>query len=408
MGDTDMNKPIYLDNNATTRCDPAVVEAMLPFFTEQFGNPSSMHSFGNKVGQAIKDARVRVQELLGAAHDSEIVFTSCGTESDSTAILSALKAQPERNQIITTVVEHPAILSLCDQLEKEGYVVHRLKVDKRGRLDLDEYRSLLSPRVAVVSVMWANNESGTLFPVETMAEMAHSAGVLFHTDAVQAVGKLPIDLKNTKIDMLSLSGHKLHAPKGVGVLYLRRGVRFRPMLRGGHQERGRRAGTENSASIVGLGKAAELALTHMSFENTEVKRLRDKLEAGILAQVPRAFVTGDPANRLPNTANIAFEFVEGEGILLLLNKQGIAASSGSACTSGSLEPSHVMRAMGIPYTAAHGTIRFSLSRENTEAEIDRVIAAVPPVIVQLRKLSPYWGENGPVEDPEKAFAPSYA
>jgi cysteine desulfurase len=403
-----MNAPIYLDNNATTRCDPAVVEAMLPFFTEQFGNPSSMHSFGNKVGQALKEARMRVQELLGAAHDSEIVFTSCGTESDSTAILSALKAQPERNQIITTVVEHAAILALCDQLEKEGYVVHRLKVDKRGRLDLDEYRSLLSPRVAVVSVMWANNESGTLFPVETMAEMAHGAGVLFHTDAVQAVGKLPIDLKNTKIEMLSLSGHKLHAPKGVGVLYLRRGVRFRPLLRGGHQKRGRRAGTENTASIVGLGKAAELALAHMAFENTEVKRLRDKLETGILAQVARAFVTGDPVNRLPNTANIAFEFVEGEGILLLLNKQGIAASSGSACTSGSLEPSHVMRAMGIPYTAAHGTIRFSLSRENTEAEIDRVIAAVPPVIAQLRKLSPYWGQNGPVEDPEKAFAPSYA
>lgn len=403
-----MDSPIYLDNNATTRCDPAVVEAMLPFFTEQFGNPSSMHSFGNKVGQAIKEARGQVQELLGAAHDSEIVFTSCGTESDSTAILSALKAQPERNQIITTVVEHAAILALCDQLEKEGYVVHRLKVDRRGRLDIDEYRSLLSPRVAVVSVMWANNESGTLFPVETMAEMAHGAGVLFHTDAVQAVGKLPIDLKNTRIDMLSLSGHKLHAPKGVGVLYLRRGVRFRPLLRGGHQERGRRAGTENTASIVGLGKAAELAVGHMAFENVEVKRLRDKLEAGILAQVPRVFVTGDPTNRLPNTSNIAFEFVEGEGILLLLNKQGIAASSGSACTSGSLEPSHVMRAMGIPYTAAHGTIRFSLSRENTEAEVDRVIAAVPAVITQLRRLSPYWGENGAVEDPEKAFAPSYA
>jgi cysteine desulfurase len=403
-----MGTPIYLDNNATTRCDPAVVEAMLPYFTEQFGNPSSMHSFGNRVGQAIKEARIRIQNLLGAEHDSEIVFTSCGTESDSTAILSALKAQPERNQIITTVVEHAAILALCDHLEKEGYVVHRLKVDRRGRLDLDEYRSLLSPRVAVVSVMWANNESGTLFPVEAMAELAHNAGVMFHTDAVQAVGKLPIDLRSTKIDMLSLSGHKLHAPKGVGVLYLRRGVRFRPLLRGGHQERGRRAGTENTTSIVGLGKAAELALSHMAFENTEVKRLRDKLEAGILAKVPRAFVTGDPANRLPNTSNIAFEFVEGEGILMLLNKLGIAASSGSACTSGSLEPSHVMRAMGIPYTAAHGTIRFSLSRDNTEAEIDRLVSAVPPIIAQLRKLSPYWGENGPIEDPEKAFAPSYA
>ena len=400
-------KPIYLDNNATTACDPAVVEAMLPFFTEQFGNPSSMHSFGNKVGLALKEARERVQTLLGAEHDSEVVFTSCGTESDSTAILSALKAQPERNQIVTTAVEHPAILTLCDYLEKDGVVVHRLGVDKKGRVDLAEYKSLLSPRTAIVSAMWANNETGTLFPVEEMAEMAHAVGAMFHTDAVQAVGKVAIDLKKTQIDMLSLSGHKLHAPKGVGVLYLRRNTRFRPLLRGGHQERGRRAGTENSASIVGLGVASQLAMEHMAFENTEVKRLRDRLEAGILPHVPRSFVTGDSTNRLPNTANIAFEFVEGEAILLLLNKQGIAASSGSACTSGSLEPSHVMRAMGIPYTAAHGTIRFSLSRYNTEAEIDRVIAAVPPIIAQLRKLSPYWSESGPVED-DKAFAPAYA
>ncbi len=400
--------PIYLDNNATTACDPAVVEAMLPFFTEQFGNPSSMHSFGNKVAHALKEARGRVQALLGAEHESEIVFTSCGTESDSTAILSALKAQSGRNQIITTAVEHPAILTLCEYLEKEGVVVHRLGVDKKGRLDLDEYRSLLSPRTAIVSVMWANNETGTIFPVETMAEMAHSVGAMFHTDAVQAVGKIAIDLKSTKIDMLSLSGHKLHAPKGVGVLYLRRNTRFRPLLRGGHQERGRRSGTENSASIVGLGVAAQQALDHMAYENTEVKRLRDRLEAGILPRVPRSFVTGDPANRLPNTANIAFEFVEGEAILMLLNKQGIAASSGSACTSGSLEPSHVMRAMGIPYTAAHGTIRFSLSRYTTEAEIDRVIEAVPPIIAQLRKLSPYWSENGPVEVSGQGFVPAYA
>lgn len=400
--------PIYLDNNATTACDPAVVEAMLPFFTEQFGNPSSMHSFGNKVAHALKEARGRVQALLGAEHESEIVFTSCGTESDSTAILSALKAQSGRNQIITTAVEHPAILTLCDYLEKEGVVVHRLGVDKKGRLDLDEYRSLLSPRTAIVSVMWANNETGTIFPVETMAEMARSVGAMFHTDAVQAVGKIAIDLKSTKIDMLSLSGHKLHAPKGVGVLYLRRNTRFRPLLRGGHQERGRRSGTENSASIVGLGVAAKQALDHMAYENTEVKRLRDRLEAGILPRVPRSFVTGDPANRLPNTANIAFEFVEGEAILMLLNRQGIAASSGSACTSGSLEPSHVMRAMGIPYTAAHGTIRFSLSRYTTEAEIDRVIEAVPPIIAQLRKLSPYWSESGPVEASEQGFVPACA
>ena len=400
--------PIYLDNNATTACDPAVVEAMLPFFTEQFGNPSSMHSFGNKVAHALKEARGRVQALLGAEHESEIVFTSCGTESDSTAILSALKAQSGRNQIITTAVEHPAILTLCDYLEKEGVVVHRLGVDKKGRLDMDEYRSLLSPRTAIVSAMWANNETGTIFPVEAMAEMAHSVGAMFHTDAVQAVGKIAIDLKSTKIDMLSLSGHKLHAPKGVGVLYLRRNTRFRPLLRGGHQERGRRSGTENSASIVGLGVAAQQALEHMEYENTEVKRLRDRLEAGILPKVPRSFVTGEPANRLPNTANIAFEFVEGEAILLLLNKQDIAASSGSACTSGSLEPSHVMRAMGIPYTAAHGTIRFSLSRYSSEAEIDRVIEAVPPIIAQLRQLSPYWSGNGPVEASEQGFAPAYA
>ena len=400
-------QPIYLDNNATTACDPAVVEAMLPYFTEQFGNASSMHSFGNKVAQGLKEARVAVQALLGAEFDSEIIFTSCGTESDSTAILSALRAQPERRQIITTAVEHPAILSLCEHLEKEGVVVHRLKVDKKGRLDLDEYKSLLSPRTAVVSAMWANNETGTLFPVEEMARMARAVGAMFHTDAVQAVGKVPIDLRNSTIDMLSLSGHKLHAPKGIGVLYLRRNTRFRPLLRGGHQERGRRAGTENSASIVGFGRAAVLALEHMAFENSEVRRLRDRLEAGILARVPHAFVTGDPGNRLPNTANIAFEYVEGEAILLLLNKQGIAASSGSACTSGSLEPSHVMRAMGIPYTAAHGTIRFSLSRYNTEEEIDRVIAAVPPIIAQLRKLSPYWSGEGPA-DAEKTFAPAYA
>lgn len=404
-------KPIYLDNNATTACDPAVVQAMLPFFTEQFGNASSIHSFGAQVGKALKEARGRVQTLLGAAHDSEIVFTSCGTESDSTAILSAIKAQPERRTIITTVVEHPAILTLCDQLEKEGYVVHKLKVNKKGRVDLDEYKSLLGQfgdRVAIVSVMWANNETGTIFPVEEMAEMAHEKGIMFHTDAVQAVGKLAIDLKTTKIDMLSLSGHKLHAPKGIGVLYVRRNTRFRPLLRGGHQERGRRAGTENSASIVGLGVACELAVAHMDAENTVVKRLRDRLERGILAKVPNAFVNGDTLYRLPNTASIAFEYVEGEGILLMLNKQGIAASSGSACTSGSLEPSHVMRAMGIPYTAAHGTIRFSLSRYNTEEEVDRVIAAVPPVIAQLRKLSPYWRGEGPVPNPEQAFQPEYA
>jgi len=399
---------VYLDNNATTMVDPGVVEAMIPYFTEQFGNPSSMHSFGNKVGFALKQARGQVQKLLGAEYDSEIIFTSCGTESDSTAILSALKAQPDRNEIITTVVEHPAVLSLCEHLEKEGYKVHYLKVNEKGQLDLQEYKELLSERVAIVSVMWANNETGTLFPVLEMAELANAAGVIFHTDAVQAVGKIPMDLKSSKIDMLSISGHKLHAPKGIGVLYLRRGVRFRPLLRGGHQERGRRAGTENAASIVALGKAAEMASENMEFENTKVKAMRDRLEQGILKTVSHCFVTGDAENRLPNTSNIAFEFVEGEAILMLLNKQGIAASSGSACTSGSLEPSHVMRAMDIPYTAAHGSTRFSFSRYNTMDDVERVLEAIPPIIEKLRKLSPYWSSNGPVEEPEKAFAPTYA
>ena len=403
-----MSDGIYLDNNATTQVAPEVVEAMLPFFTEQFGNPSSMHRFGNHVGKALRVARRQVQALLGAEHDSEIIFTSCGTESDSTAILSALRAQPERKEIITTVVEHPAVLSLCEQLEKEGYRVHYLEVDRRGRLDMQTYQRLLSDRVAVASVMWANNETGTLFPVEEMAELARSAGVMFHTDAVQAVGKVPIDLRGSNIDLLSLSGHKLHAPKGIGVLYLRRGVRFRPLLRGGHQERGRRAGTENSAAIVGLGKACAIARQMMAYEKSEVRALRDRLEQGILEQVSHCFVTGDPNNRLPNTCNIAFEYIEGEAILLLLNKLGIAASSGSACTSGSLEPSHVMRAMAIPFTAAHGSVRFSLSRYNTPEEVDRVIAAMPGIVARLRKLSPYWDGAGPVETTEHAFAPSYA
>jgi len=401
---------IYLDNNATTKVDPLAVDAMMPYFSEQFGNPSSIHKFADGVARAIKTARKQVQDLIGAEHDSEIIFTSCGTESDSTAILSALKAQPNRKEIITTVVEHPAVLSLCEYLEKDGYIIHRMPVDKVGRLDLDHYQSLLSDNVAIVSVMWANNETGTIFPVEKMAEMANASGVMFHTDAVQAVGKIPMNLKDTKIDMLSISGHKLHAPKGIGVLYLRRGARYRPLLRGGHQERGRRAGTENTASIVALGKACELAMEHIEFENTQVKAMRDRLEQGIIEQVPHSFITGDLDNRLPNTSDIAFEYIEGEAILMLLNKAGIAASSGSACTSGSLEPSHVMRAMDIPYTAAHGTIRFSFSRYNTMSEVEEVIKVMPQIAATLRKLSPYWdsANNEPVADPEQAFAPTYA
>lgn len=399
-------RPVYLDNNATTRVDPEVVAAMQPFFTEQFGNASSMHAFGAEVGGALNRARQQVQALLGAQYDHEIVFTGGGTESDNTAILSALETQTGRNEIITSIVEHPAVLSLCEWLEKSrGVKVHRIPVDTQGRLDLDAYRAALGPRTAIVSIMWANNETGTIFPVEPLAELAHEHGAIFHTDAVQAAGKIPIDLKNSEIDMLSLSGHKLHGPKGIGALYVRRGVRLRPLIRGGHQERGRRGGTENAPAIVGLGKAAELALKWMPHETTEVRRLRDRLEQGIVARVPRCLINGDRANRLPNTTNIAFEFIEGEAILLLLNEYGIAASSGSACTSGSLEPSHVLRAMKVPYTAAHGSTRFSFSRENTEADVDRVLEVVPGVIAGLRELSPFWKDNAVAE---AEFKPTYA
>lgn len=399
-------KPVYFDNNATTKVDPRVLEAMLPFFTEQFGNPSSMHAFGADVGAAVKTARGSLQALIGAEHDHEIVFTSGGTESDNAAILSTLEASPRRREIITSAVEHPAVLSLCAWLEKNrGIKVHVIPVDSRGRLDMEAYRAALSERVAVVSIMWANNETGTIFPVEKLAEMAKPHGILFHTDAVQAVGKVPIDLKSTAIDMLSLSGHKLHAPKGIGALYVRRGTRFRPQMKGGQQERGRRAGTENTPGIVALGEAARLAGEHMAEENGRVRDLRDRLEKGLLQRIPNSFVTGDAENRLPNTANVAFEYIEGEAILLLMNRAGIAASSGSACTSGSLEPSHVLRAMNIPYTAAHGAIRFSLSRDNTSEEVDRVIEAMPPIIEKLRALSPFW--TGAGEAPQD-FKPVYA
>jgi cysteine desulfurase len=399
-------RPVYLDNNATTRVDPSVVEAMLPFFTEQFGNASSMHAFGAEVGSALSRARRQLQTLLGTEFDHEIVYTASGTESDNTAILSALETQPGRDEIITSSVEHPAVLALCQWLQKSrGTKVHVIPVDSRGRLDIDAYRAALGPKTAIASIMWANNETGTLFPVEQLAVLAHEAGALFHTDAVQAVGKLPIDLKTSEIDMLSLSGHKLHAPKGIGALYVRRGVRLRPLLRGGHQERGRRASTENAPGIIALGRAAELAMEHMRDENTRVPALRDRLESGLLQRIGNAVVTGDPDARLPNTSNIAFEFIEGEGILLLLNKEGIACSSGSACTSGSLEPSHVLRAMKVPYTAAHGAIRFSFSRENTEEDVDRVLDVLPGIVERLRALSPFWKNGGAAP---AQFAPTYA
>lgn len=399
-------RPVYLDNNATTRVDPEVVKAMLPYFTEHFGNASSMHAFGAEVGGAIKAARQAVQALIGAELDHEIIFTSGGTESDNSAILSALETQTDRNEIITSTVEHPAVLTLCKHLsQSRGIKVHYIPVDALGRLDIEAYRKALGRQTALCSLMWANNETGTLFPVEHLAEMAHDAGALFHTDAVQAVGKIAIDLQSTDIDMLSLSGHKVHAAKGVGALYVRRGVRFRPLLRGGHQERARRAGTENVPAIIGLGKAAELALAALPHEQTRVAGLRDRLEAGLLRGIERSLPTGDPDNRLPNTTSVAFEFIEGEAILLLLNRAGIAASSGSACTSGSLEPSHVLRAMNIPYTAAHGAIRFSFSRENTEADVDAVLECMPGIVAKLRELSPFWRK---ADASGGAFNPAYA
>ncbi len=398
-------RPIYLDNNATTRTDPEVLTAMLPYFTQQFGNASSTHAFGTDVSGAVKRARQHLQALLGSAFDHEIIFTSGGTESDNAAILSALESQADRDEIITTAVEHPAILTLAGHLEKSrGIKVHYIGVDGRGRLDVEAFQRSLGPRTAIASVMWANNETGTLFPVERLAELTHDAGAIFHTDAVQAAGKIPIDLKSTKIDMLSLSGHKLHGPKGIGALYIRKGVKFKPLIRGGHQERGRRGGTENVPAIVGFGKAAELAAAHLQEEYTRVGALRDRLERGLL-QIGHCFVTGDDQNRTPNTSNIAFEHIDGEAILHHMNREGIAASSGSACTSGSTEPSHVLRAMGIPPKALHGAIRLSLSRENTAEEVERVLAIMPGIITKLREISPVWQERQ--TDPE-LHAPNYA
>ncbi|NDL62954.1 cysteine desulfurase NifS [Acerihabitans arboris] len=400
-------KAVYLDNNATTRLDPMVLEAMLPFLSEHYGNPSSIHDFGQPAGIGLARAREQVASLLGARHDSEIIFTSCATEATSTAILSAVEAYPERREIITSIVEHPATLTVCEHLERQGYVIHRLPVDGEGALDMDAYRAALSDRVALVTIMWANNETGVVYPVAAMAEMAHEHGILFHCDAVQAVGKVPVAVGSTAIDMMSCSGHKFHGPKGIGCLYLRRGTRFRPLLRGGHQERGRRAGTENIAGIVGMGAAAELADIHLPMMTGQIAQMRDRLQDGILGAIRHTLVMGGDQPRTPNTVNIAFEYIEGEAILLLLNHVGIAASSGSACTSGSLEPSHVMRAMGIPYTAAHGTIRFSLSRYTREKEIDYVIGQLPPIIAQLRALSPYWQGDRPLVAENAAFVPIY-
>ena len=379
---------IYLDSNATTKVDPEVVEAMLPYLTDYYGNPSSMHTFGGQVGKAVKQAQEKVAALL-ESEESEIIFTSGGTEGDNAAIRSALLAQPERRHIITTQVEHPAVLNVCKQLESQGYSVTYLSVNRQGQLDLDELEASLTGNTALVTIMYANNETGVVFPIEQIGLRSKESGALFHVDAVQAVGKIPLNMKTSTIDMLTLSGHKIHAPKGIGALYVRRGVRFRPMILGGGQQRGRRGGTENVSGIVALGKAAELERLHIQAATAREKQMRDRLEQTIIATIPDCEVNGHPTQRLPNTTNIGFKYIEGEAILLYLNQHGICASSGSACASGSLEPSHVLRSMGLPYTSLHGSIRFSLCRYTTDAEIDAVLEVMPSIVERLRALSPF-------------------
>ena len=385
MGRTDV---IYADNNATTRVDPEVVEAMTPYFSDLYGNPSSIHHFGGQVARDIEKARESVAKLLSAQPD-EIIFTSCGTEADNAALLSALENDVKRRRVVTTRVEHPAVLGMAKTLQRRGYHIEFVPVNHKGQLCLDALCKMVNDETALVSVMWANNETGNIYPVMEAAEIAHQSGALFHTDAVQAVGKVPINLSKANLDFLALSGHKLHAPKGIGALYVKRGTPFNQFLIGGHQEFGLRAGTENVPGIVALGKAAELAAKHLDIERTEVAVLRDRLESALLGNCPDSRVNGNPSNRLPNTTNISFGYVEGESILLHLDRFNIAASSGSACTSGSLEPSHVLRAMGMPEIFLHGSVRFSLSRYTTESEIDLISEKMPEIIHELRNISPY-------------------
>ncbi len=385
-----MNSTVYVDNNATTAVAPEVTEAMLPYFTEQWGNPSSMHTFGGNVKRAIDAARAKVAALIGAEHPNEIIFTSCGSESNNMAIRGAVDAMGGHPHIITTRVEHAAVLGPCHYLEDKGFRLSTLDVDEKGNLDIDQLRKeSITGKKTVASIMWANNETGVIFPVPEIGAAIKEGGGLFHTDAVQIAGKLPVSVKDLPVDLLSISGHKLHAPKGIGALYVRRGTKLTPQIMGGHQERGRRAGTENVPYIVGLGKACELAMQTMENDAEHECRLRDRLQEGILAACKGAHVNGDTSNRLPNTTNISFEFVEGEAILLMLDDVGICASTGSACASGSLEPSHVLRAMDVPRSLLHGSIRFSLSRYTTDGDIDCVLEKLPGIIDRLRQLSPF-------------------
>ena len=385
-------KTIYLDNNATTKIAPEVFDEMKPYLTDYYGNPSSMHTFGGKLYSKIEESRARVAGLIGADPE-EIIFMSCGTESDNTALMSAAESHPQKRHIITSRVEHPAVFNFVKHLARKGYRVTFIPVDNAGILDIDSFSKALDDDTVVVSIMYANNETGVIFPIQEIGEILRERKIPFHTDAVQAVGKLTIDVTKLPVDMLSLSGHKLHAPKGIGALYVRKGTRFYPYIIGGHQENGRRAGTENVASIIGFGKACELAAENLEHEIPFLSRLRDKLERNLLKCCPDVRINGNTEYRLPNTTNISFEYVEGEAILLRLNEYGICASSGSACTSGSLEPSRVLRAMGTPFTAIHGSIRFSLSRYNTEDEIDKVLDIVPKIIKELRELSPFGKEK---------------
>jgi cysteine desulfurase len=392
-----MSDMIYFDNNATTMSAPEVIAAMNPYFGQLYGNPSSMYPFGGQAGEAVKKAREQVAALLGC-EPREVVFTSCGTESDNTALWSALRTQPDKRHIVTSRVEHPAIGSNVPFLKNMGYRVTEIGVDEKGKLLWDQFIEALTPDTALATFLWANNETGVIFPVEDMAEACAERGIQFHTDAVQAAGKIPLNLGKTKIDMASISGHKLHAPKGIGALYVRRGLKYTPFMIGGHQENGRRGGTENVPYIVGLGRAAELSLANMHDENTRVRALRDRLEKGLTEAISYTRINGDTRNRVPNTTNISFEYIEGEAILLHLASKGICASSGSACTSGSQEPSHVLRAMGVPFTAAHGSIRLSLSVHNTQDEVEYAIKTFPPIIAKLRAMSPFWKGDGPAED----------
>ena len=391
-----MMRTVYFDNNATTRVAPEVRDVMLPFFDELYGNPSSMHAFGGQVAKFVDRAREEVARFLNAEPD-EVIFTSCATESDNAAIRGTAEYYGKDLKVITTAVEHPAVLQPCRRLKALGHEVVELGVDALGNLDLDHLRREIASagkRPVLVAVMYANNETGVVFPLDEIAAICKERGAILHTDAVQVAGKIPVDVKKTPVDLLAMSGHKFHAPKGVGIFYVRRGTKVKPFLLGGHQERSRRAGTENVPYIVGLAKACELARLGMAKEATAVAAMRDRLEAGIVAACPNVRVNGDPSRRLPNTLNVSFEYIEGEAIAYHLSDLGICISTGSACASGSLDPSHVIRAMGVPFTAVHGSVRFSLSRYNTMDEVDYVLEKLPPVIANLRALSPF----GPDKD----------